>query len=82
MCMEKDTPIFTDATSTPSENASDEEMPILPTAFQLAQLAAIIAAQPESAKIPPAEVVLEALQLWDAACSVLAERQKEQAAVS
>ena len=74
--------MFTDVTSTPSPNASGEEMPALPTTFQLAQLAAIIAAQPESAKIPPVEVVLEALQLWDAACSVLAERQKELAALS
>jgi hypothetical protein len=46
----------------------------------LAHLAAVLATQPESAKMPPAEVALEALQLWDAAQAVLAERQKELAA--
>src|SRR5437867_1246126 len=50
-----------------------------PTTFQLAQLAAILATRPESLRIPPAEVVLEAMQVWEAAAKVnLAERQERE----
>jgi hypothetical protein len=53
--------------------------PDRPTTFQLAQLAAILATRPDSLRIPPAEVVLEALQVWDAAAKVnLAEQQERE----
>ena len=56
-----------------------EDTPERPTTFQLAQLAAILATRPESVRIPPAEVVLEALQVWDAAAKVnLSERQERE----
>jgi len=55
------------------------DAPERPTTFQLAQLAAILATRPESVRIPPAEVVLEALQVWDAAAKVnLSERQERE----
>ena len=62
----------------PVENLSARE-PARPTTFQLAQLAAILATRPHSAQFPPADVVLEALQLWDAAFKVnLAEKQERE----
>ena len=58
----------------PGESAPDR-----PTTFQLAQLASILATRPDSLRIPPAEVVLEAMQVWDAAAKVnLAERQERE----
>jgi len=56
-----------------------ESDPDRPTTFQLAQLAAILATRPDSLRIPPAEVVLEAMQVWDAAAKVnLVERQERE----
>ena len=56
-----------------------ENVPDRPTTFQLAQLAAILATRPDSVRLPPAEVVLEALQVWDAAAKVnLSERQERE----
>ncbi len=59
-----------------SEIAPMDETSERPTTFQLAQLAATLATRPDSIRIPPADVVLEAIQLWDAAVKVkLTERQ-------
>ena len=75
--MEREAPALREPATAPMPATFDSERSALPTTFQLAHLAALLAAQPESAKIPPAEVALEALQLWDAAQAVLAERENE-----
>lgn len=55
----------------------EEEQPLeRPTTWQLARLAALLATRPESVRLPPSEVVLEAMQVWDAAAKLmLVERQ-------
>jgi len=59
--------------------SAGESAPDRPTTFQLAQLAAILATRPDSLRLPPGEVVLEAMQVWDAAAKVnLAERQERE----
>lgn len=59
------------------DSAQEAETAERPTTFQLAQLAATLATRPDSEKIPPNEVVLEALQLWDAALKINTTEKQE-----
>ena len=61
-----------------------EDIPERPTTFELAQLAVILATRRESLRISPAEVVLEAMQVWEAAAQLnLTERhERENCALS
>ncbi len=58
-------------------DALEAELAERPSTFELAQLAATLATRPE--QISPAEVVLEALQLWDAALKArITEKQERE----